>query len=336
MRLRGINYDTGFFPGGFDSRPVFDADVVAREMRIIADDLHCTSVRISGGDPERLSVAGEKAAAAGLDVWFAPFPCELTPGELAPFFDDCAERAEDLRRGGARTVLVTGCELSLFASGFIPGESLDDRITALSTGKDGLWQSLGEVIGRLDAFLGDVAGSARDRFGGPVTYASGPWERIDWRPFDIVAVDAYRSADNAATFRNELREHAVHCKPVVATEFGCCTYRGAGARGGMGWMIVDQDSDPARLDGEYMRDEGEQVAYVRELLEIFEEEGLDGAFYFTFAGYALPRRSDPAFDLDMASYGIVAMLEEGTGSAYPGMSWEPKEAFHALAAAYKD
>jgi hypothetical protein len=24
------------------------------------------------------------------------------------------------------------------------------------------------------------------------------------------------------------------------TEFGCCTYRGAGARGGTGWMIVDR------------------------------------------------------------------------------------------------
>ena len=115
MRGKGINYDTGFFPGGNNSRESFDADVVGREMRIIADDLHCTAVRVSGGDPERLSVAGEKAAEAGLEVWFAPFPCEMTPERLLPFFADCAGRAEDLRRGGARTVLVTGCELSLFA-----------------------------------------------------------------------------------------------------------------------------------------------------------------------------------------------------------------------------
>ena len=127
----------------------------------------------------------------------------------------------------------------------------------------------------------------------------------------------------------------MHGKPVVATEFGCCTYRGAGARGGMGWMIVDRDSEPRRLDGEYVRDEAEQVAYLRELLEVFEQEGLDGAFWFTFAGYALPHRADPAYDLDMASYGVVKMLEEGTGIAYPDMAWEPKEAFHALAAAYK-
>jgi hypothetical protein len=57
MRARGINYDTGFFPGGHDSRPDFDAETARRELRVIAQDLHCAAVRISGGDPERLSVA---------------------------------------------------------------------------------------------------------------------------------------------------------------------------------------------------------------------------------------------------------------------------------------
>jgi hypothetical protein len=99
-------------------------------MQIIAADLHCTAVRISGGEPERLSVAGEHAAAAGLEVWFAPFPCEMTAEQMLPYFDDCAERAEDLRRGGAETVLVTGCELSLFAAGFIPGDDVYRRIAA--------------------------------------------------------------------------------------------------------------------------------------------------------------------------------------------------------------
>ena len=87
-------------------------------------------------------------------------------------------------------------------------------------------------------------------------------------------------------------------------------------------------------DGDYVRDEGEQVAYLHDLLEIFEQEGLDSAFWFTFAGYELPHRSDPRYDLDMASYGVVKILEEGQGSAYSGLGWEPKESFYALAAAY--
>jgi hypothetical protein len=65
MRGKGINYDTGFSPGGRLSREDFDAGLVRREMQVIASELRCTAVRITGGEPERLSVAGELAAAAG-------------------------------------------------------------------------------------------------------------------------------------------------------------------------------------------------------------------------------------------------------------------------------
>jgi hypothetical protein len=40
MRGQGINYDTGFAPGGVSSRERFDASIVRREMQVIADDLH--------------------------------------------------------------------------------------------------------------------------------------------------------------------------------------------------------------------------------------------------------------------------------------------------------
>ena len=53
MRGKGINYDTGFYPGGVSTREHFDPALAGREMRVIADDLHCTAVRISGGDPGR-------------------------------------------------------------------------------------------------------------------------------------------------------------------------------------------------------------------------------------------------------------------------------------------
>jgi len=36
----------------------------------------------------------------------------------------------------------------------------------------------------------------------------------------------------------------------------------------------------------------------------------------------------------MASYGVAALLEGRTGTAYPGMPWEPKAAFAALAEYY--
>jgi hypothetical protein len=221
MRVKGINYDTGFFPGGKSSRESFDADVVRRELKIIADDLHCTAVRISGGDPARLTVAGEHAAAAGLQVWFAPFPCDLTAAELVPYFADCAERAQDLRDGGADVVLVTGCELSLFAAGFIPGQDAYARIATLASPDPRTWAVLKQLPRRLNASLAEATATAREHFAGRITYASRPWEQVDWDPFDLVAVDAYRDARNATSYRHKLRRHFVHGKPVVATEFGC-------------------------------------------------------------------------------------------------------------------
>jgi hypothetical protein len=333
MRGKGINYDTGFSPGGRISRPDFDAEIVRREMQVIASELGCTAVRISGGEPGRLSVAAELAAAAGLEVWFAPFPCELTPEQLAPLFAECAERAEHLRRSGARVVLVTGCELSLFASGFLPGADVYARIAALQAPGPELYAAYGAMTARLNRFLAETATAVKTRFGGPVTYASGMWEPVNWEPFDLVATDAYRDATNAGSFRAELRKQLGHGKPLAITEFGCCGYAGAADRGGTGWAIIDNDADPPRLDGDYVRHEAEQVRYARELRAIFEDEGVDLAFWFTFAGYSLPHHADPRRDLDMASYGVVKMLEAGPPAGDHGLGWERKLVFGALAEA---
>jgi len=336
MRGRGITYDTGFFPGGETSREAFDSDVVRRELQVVAEDLHCTAVRITGGDPERLSLAAGHAAESGLEVWFSPFPCEMTPDQMLPYFADCAERAEDLRHQGARIVLVTGCELSLFAAGFIPGENAYARIAAVTSGDPELWASLSELPARVNAFLAEAAATAHKRFGGKVTYASMLEEDIDWSPFDIVAVDAYRDAHNASGYRDELRRCFAFGKPVAVTEFGCSTFRGAADDGGLGWAIVDEQADPPRLTGRYVRDEAEQVGYLHDLLGVFEQEGVDSAFWFTFADYNLPHDPNPSRDLDMASYGVVKVLANGHGATYPDMRWEPKASFYALAAAYAD
>jgi len=334
MRGKGINYDTGFSPGGKTSRPDFDADIVRREMQVIASELGCTAVRISGGEPDRLSVAGELAAAAGLEVWFAPFLCELTPEQMAPVLADCADRAEHIRRSGAEVVLVTGCELTLFAAGFLPGADVYARIAGLQTPGPELYAAYGAMTAKLNSFLAETVAAARARFAGPVTYASGMWEPVDWEPFDIVAADAYRDATNAGGFRAELRKFLGHGKPLAVTEFGCCPYAGAAGRGGMGWAIIEAAADgPPQLDGDYVRDEGEQVRYLRALRAIFEEEGVDLAFWFTFAGYGLPHHADPRRDLDMASYGVVKMLEGGPPAGEQGLGWERKLVFGALAQA---
>jgi hypothetical protein len=120
MRGKGICYDTGFLNRGVSTHEPFDPEVVRRELRIVAGDLRCNAVRITGGDLERLKITASHAAAAGLEVWISPFTTDLTGDELLDFLAGCAEHAERLRRQGAEVVLLTGSELSIGTGGSCP------------------------------------------------------------------------------------------------------------------------------------------------------------------------------------------------------------------------
>ncbi|MGW6598738.1 hypothetical protein [Streptomyces sp. NPDC055036] len=339
MRAKGITYDTGFIREGVNSRERFDPEVVERELRVIRDDLHCDAVRVTGGDPDRLELAAGFAAALGLEVWFSPYPLELTTDEMLSLFADCAERAELLRRGGCEVVFVTGAEMSLMNKGFLPGDSLDERVEQL-TAPDRIRELIGEVGTRVNDFLGKAAALVRERFGGRITYASVPLERVDWTLFDIVSLDLYRTVEMADRFAEGVRDLVGQGKPVAITEFGASCFRGAGDMGARGLEIVEYDkkTGPVRLKGEYERDEAGQAAYLRELLEVFDAEGVDSAFVFIFALYDHVHRpdGDPRDDLDLASYGIVKVLENRCGDTCPDMPWEPKAAFHTLAEFYRE
>jgi hypothetical protein len=337
MRAKGINYDTGFINKGVSSREPFDIEVVKRELQIIRDDLHCNAVRVTGGDPERLEIAAGIAAEAGLEVWFSPFTCDLTDQQMLDLLADCAVRAERLRRQGAEVVFVSGAEISLLNKGFLPGDTLGDRMELLAD-RQHLRELIAPIPAQVNDFLGKAVACVRERFGGRITYASMPFEGVDWTPFDIISVDLYRSAEVADRFAAGIRSLVARGKPVAITEFGSATYKGAADKGARGGQIVEWDNDtviPLRLNGDYIRDEDEQATYVRELLEIFTEAGVDSAFVFTFVLYQLPHRADPGADLDAASYGIVKVYEDRFGDTYPDMRWEPKAAFGALAQCYR-
>jgi hypothetical protein len=324
VELKGINYDTGFGGAiGDRSRVGFDPEVVRRELAIIATDLHCDAVRISGDDPGRIELAAHAAVDAGLQVWFAPFPVDLTPAQLFPYFEQCARGAEKIRARDPRTVLVLGCEMSLFCTGFVPGQFFPQRIQ--NAMNRAAWTGFTPETD-FNEMMTDIVALARNHFGGALTYASGEWEDIDWTPFDFAGVDLYRSAANADDFAAVVRKHAALGKPLVVTEFGCCTYRGAAEAGGMGWGIIDHTTTPRTVNGDYVRDESVQVDYFRELMDVFEAEGVHGAFWFTFAGYQAPFDPDPRRDLDMASYGAVKMIK-----GVADLGWQRKAVFDAIA-----
>jgi hypothetical protein len=174
----------------------------------------------------------------------------------------------------------------------------------------------------------------REVFHGPVTYASAPFEAVDWNLFDAVSLNHYRASRNGDAYSDEIKALLAWGKPTVLTEVGCCAYRGAEDQGGMGWAIVDQ-AEPGRLKALYVRDEALQAREVLDMLAVAERAGADGAFVFTFSTPALPGSDDPIRDLDLASYAIVRSHPGVPGARYPDLDWTPKALFDGLAEYYR-
>jgi hypothetical protein len=127
---------------------------------------------------------------------------------------------------------------------------------------------------------------------------------------------------------------------------------------------------PVRVDGHYVRDEGLQAREIVDQLRVLDAAGVDGAFVQTFVTPTSTHVDDPRFDGDMASYSLVkSFADKDTaeaiafqkahqskdlvgmeldpsdllkfsgevgkmGATYPGMPWEPKQAFKAVADYY--
>jgi hypothetical protein len=329
MQRCGINYDVGIaFSKEYLSRPSLDLKIVRRELQIIKDDLHCTAVRISGTDPDRLIAAAELASEVGLEVWLSPHLHDKSPDETLRYLVECARRAEQVRQRWPRLIMVVGCELTLFMNGILKGDTFLDRISNPLTMLK--LKMAGSHNRPLNAFLSRAAQGVHNVFHGQITYASAPIEEVDWTPFDFVGVDYYRAAKNRATYAERLQRHFAHGKPVIITEVGCCAYQGAEDKGAMAWGIVDA-KDMTRLNGDYVRDEALQARELRDMIGILVRAGIDGVFAFTFVSPALVHEKEPRRDLDLASYAVVKSYAHDRGVTYPDMPWEPKEAFRAVA-----
>ena len=339
MRVKGVCYDAGREMMGRNWRPEFDAKVVRRELEIIKKDLHCNAVRIQGRDVQRLRIASEYALEMGLDVWFSPELWDRSQRDTLEYLVRAAAPAEELRRRFPdRVVFSVGSEISLFNRGFLPGRNVLKRLNH---------KSFSEAVrsGRLNAsineYLARAAAGVRGVFRGPLTYASVLFEKVDWRPFDFAGADVYRGGPTPYPAR--LNQYTSLGKPFANTEFGCCTFRGAGEKGGRGWQIVDWRHRTPRLTGDYVYDQTAQARELADLLRSNDEAGVDATFVFTFADYTATARTKRQlrvlermnFDPDIAHYSLVKTFPDGRhGTKYPDLPWEPKESFYAVAEYY--
>jgi hypothetical protein len=71
--IRGIVYDVGvLYEGDQPSRPHWRAEDMRRDLAVIADELACNAVMITGTDLGRLAEAGAVARERGLFAWLQP------------------------------------------------------------------------------------------------------------------------------------------------------------------------------------------------------------------------------------------------------------------------
>ena len=78
---------------GEDWRPNYDPKIVARELEIIKNDLHCNAVRIQGFNLDRLVTASENALKLGLEVWFSPEMWDRAQDETLEYLKKAASAA---------------------------------------------------------------------------------------------------------------------------------------------------------------------------------------------------------------------------------------------------
>lgn len=342
MNRRGVSYDVGRVLG-LNWRPVFDPAVVRRELQIIRDDLHCNAVRICGRDIDRLLTAAEDALVLGLEVWLSAELWNKDQHGTLAYIAEAATAAERLRqRWPDRLVFSVASEATLFVQGIVPGKFLTTRLANLLRDARS-----GTHVEPLRAFLARANEAARTSFHGPVTYASLPFESVDWSLFDIIGVDHYRDARIKERYVALLKPFFDLGKPVVVTEFGMRSYQGAESSGSLGFGIIDSRSQalhhlplvgafirPRLQKGVHLRDEDLQAREITETLRILDAAGVDGAFVCTFVEPIAPFSEDARYDLDMSALSLVKTFAKGHGSTYPDMTWEPKKAFRAVADYY--
>lgn len=330
MRRHGIHYDIGTeMVGGGTTRPTLTAEQMEREIADIATGLNADAIRITGGDVDRIAMAAGLAARHELEAWLSPMLPNADAATTLAAVESSAATAATLERGGHRVVLVVGCEVSVFMAGILPGPTHADRL-ALLADPDRLMSEVTaagfDPQARFSAWLAEAAKTARSIFDGPVTYASGLWETVDWSVFDMVGIDAYRDRTNRGSYAETLRAHASADRPVVVTEVGCATYEGAADAGGMAWTAVQTTDGARHLRPGTVRDEAAQAAELEDVLDVIESSGADGAFVYTYVAPSYPSSEDPALDLDAASFALVR--------SWPDGATQPKRAYRAVAARY--
>jgi hypothetical protein len=344
MNIKGINYDVGTVMG-VNWRPDYNPETVQRELEIIKNDLHCNAVGISGKDIGRVMLTAEAALGLGLEAWLNPADWGNKPAEpTLAYITEAAKAAQPFHeRYPGKVVFSLGSEFTLFMQGIIEGRTFMARAKNLRQSGAGIKE--GKHNQPLNDFLSKAVTEVRKVFTGQVMYRSLVWEQVDWRIFDIIGVDHYWAEKIKDQYIDMVKPLFKYGKPVINTGFGFSTTT-APVTG----LLSSLGSEPSLLlhqvpgIGRFIRsklkvinkrDEALQAKRLIDNLKLIDKAGFSGAFMDMFIFPIRPYSDIPKYDLDRESSSLVKYFEGGRqGTTYPDMTWEPKEAFKAVADYY--
>ena len=340
IKRKGVTYDVGSVMSG-NWRPIFDPEIINRELQIIKNDLNCNAVRITGYDINRLIIASKDALKQGLEVWLSPTVWDKSPRVTIDYITKAASAAEKLRVEWPELVFLVGGESTLFMRGIIPGKTLMKRLKNMSE-----IVRAGKHNKPLNKFLNEANMEVRKVFHGKVTYASLIWEQVDWSIFDFVGVDHYWDERIGNSYLDMLKTLFSYGKPVNITEFGFGTSQaplgGVTDLGNVEDMTFILHRLPivgrfirVRVKKIYERDEGLQARRLFNQLKCLDKADVDGTFINTFVFPIKPYDENPRYDLDRESPSLVKSYTRSRhGITYTDMTWEPKESFKTVADYY--
>lgn len=325
LKITGINYDVGTrYLSWFNTRDFLDYIIVERDFKVIKNELHCNSVTIYGEDISRLIETAKIALEVGLNVVIQPRLIDSNRSRLGAYITEISRQAEILRQQNQLVILNIGCEYSIFSSGIIPGINYSTRILSMI-----LTFFLMKVYNKkLNDLLKYLVEKSRNEFKGKILYSSGFWEKVDWSIFDFVGINHYIDKYNEDSYERVIQDMTKYDKPIIVTEFGCCSFRGADLLGGSGFKVISWKKKPPRLKRKLIRDDSVQSNYISKLLDIFERNNIEGAFIFNYSDEKNTYSTDSIFDLDMASYGGIVRYDSTKNVLY-------KESFKAILNRFK-
>lgn len=334
MKYKGITYDIGteYNPGNL-TRDSFNLEQVKFDMYAIKNGLNCNSVRIYGKEPEKLLIAAELALHYGINVWLSPRLISGDTDNTLKYLKSIAIEFEKLKiaHPNQELVFIIGGELTIDMTSFVEGNTIHDRINNLTKPLFFIKNALGikpKYQSIFNQFLKDAVASVRKNFSGKITYASAMWEKVEWSDFDFVSMNLYKASFNKSFFNQTIRKLVSIGKPVIITEFGCCTYIGADKKGPTGYSVLDTSKNPPVFREKCIRSETVQADYIIDLLETFDNEKVTGAFIFDFYSQKNTFSSIPNNDYDMASFSITKSIDNN--------AWEAKESFYKIGQYYKE